>query len=121
MAKSHLSGRNQFCLLNGQSSRIEKVISGIPQGLCLGPLLFIIYLTDFESCLEFSNANMYAENTYTTIASIYITELICTKKKELFNISECLRVARTFTDIKPQNRTKREHPKNRTYGYQSPT
>ena len=90
--RSYLSGRKQFCTVNGHKSRIEEVICGILQGSCLGPLLFIVYLNDFESCLEFSKANMYADDTHTTIASTDIAELIRMTKKELLNISHWLRV-----------------------------
>ena len=90
--QSYLRGRKQFCSVNGQRSRIEKVICSIPQGSFLGPLLFIVYLNDFESCLEFSKANMYADDTHTTIASSDIAELISMSKKELLNISDLLKV-----------------------------
>ena len=62
-----ISGREQFCSVNGQRSKTEGVLCGIPQGSCLGPLLFIVYLNDFEGCLDFSKANMYADDTHTTI------------------------------------------------------
>ena len=90
--QSYLRGRKQFCSGNGQRSRIEEVICGIPQGSFLGPLLFIVYLNDFESCLEFSKVNMYADDTHTTIASNDIAEFISMSKKELLNISDWLRV-----------------------------
>ena len=90
--KSYLSGRKQFCSVNGQRSKTKEVICGIPQGSCLGPLLFIVYLNDFEGCLDFSKANMYADDTHTTIASNDIKELVRMTKKELLNISDWLRV-----------------------------
>ena len=62
--------------VNGQRSKTEEVLCGIPQVSCLGPLLFIVYLNDFKSCLDFSKANMYADNTHTEIASHDIEELI---------------------------------------------
>ena len=68
-------------------SKTEEVLCGIPQGSCLGPLLFIVYLNDFEGCLDFSKANMYADDTHTTIASNDIKELVRITKKELLNIS----------------------------------
>ena len=71
----------------------------IPQGSCLGPLLFIVYL-DFEGCLDFSKANMYADDTHTTIASNNIIELIRMTKKEPLNISDWLRVNKLSANSK---------------------
>ena len=64
--KSYLNGRKQFCSVNGQRSKTDEVLCGIPQGSSLGPLFFIVYLNDFEGCLEFSKVNMYADDTLLT-------------------------------------------------------
>ena len=52
--QSYLDQRKQFCSINGQQSRINEIECGIPQGSCLGPLLFILYLNDFEQCFKYS-------------------------------------------------------------------
>ena len=67
--ESYLTNRKQFCSLNGLHSTARKVSCGIPQGSCLGPLLFIIYLNDLEECLQSSRASIYADDTILTIAS----------------------------------------------------
>ena len=44
--KHFLYGRKQRVVINGKSSKWSDVLSGIPQGSILGPLLFIIYIND---------------------------------------------------------------------------
>ncbi len=41
--KSYLSGRKQCVVLNGTRSNVFEVAYGVPQGSCLGPLIFTQY------------------------------------------------------------------------------
>ena len=64
----------QYCYVEGKSSNKRLVQRGIPQGSCLGPLLFIIYMNDFEKCLEKSRQSMYADNISVSRASMEINK-----------------------------------------------
>ena len=89
---SYLNNRYQYCSLDGYRSTAKMITCGIPQGSCLGPLLFIIYLNDFTSCLQFSKVNLYADDTETTISSSDIGDLTRSFQTELDNISDWMRV-----------------------------
>ena len=61
--KSYLSNRKQFCRVNGVDSRIGDREVGAPQGSCLGPLLFLIYINDLPQAVQDSTVSMYADDT----------------------------------------------------------
>ena len=47
---SYLRNKEQSCHVALQNASTKSVNCGIPQGSCLGPLLFIIYVNDFKRC-----------------------------------------------------------------------
>ena len=49
--KEFLLDRNQLVTINGVHSALALVLSGVPQGSVLGPILFLIYIDDIQNCL----------------------------------------------------------------------
>ena len=61
--RSYLSNRKQFSRLNGVDSATREIKIGVPQGSCLGSLLFLIYISDLPRAVQNSKMSMFADDT----------------------------------------------------------
>ena len=60
--RDFLSDRTQRVVINGECSASDPVVSGVPQGSVLGPLLFVIYINDLPDMLN-SPCLMFADDS----------------------------------------------------------
>ena len=61
--KNYLTNRIQFVSINNSYSHLLPVLSGVPQGSILGPLLFILYMNDLPDAIHWSRALLFADDT----------------------------------------------------------
>ena len=57
-----LTKRFQRVIINGSFSNWLPVLSGVPQGSVLGPLLFLLYIDDIHSAISHSSVLMFADD-----------------------------------------------------------
>ena len=65
--ESFLMGRSQTVVLNGNSSDELQILSGVPQGSVLGPILFQLYINDLPDSLQ-SQIRLFVDDT-----AVYLT------------------------------------------------
>ncbi len=61
--ESFLSDRKQAVVVDGHLSFLALIISGVPQGTVLGPILFLIFINDIEHCITKSIIRCFADDT----------------------------------------------------------
>ena len=59
---SFLSSRKQLVLLDGVKSSEKEVLSGVPQGTVLEPLLFLSFINDLPDVTTSSDARLFADD-----------------------------------------------------------
>ena len=70
-----LTDRKQCCKINGHISKIANVNCGVPQGSCLGALLFLIYINDLPCASQSIKVTVYADDTSISFSSKSIVEI----------------------------------------------
>ena len=95
--RAFLAGRKQQVRVGTEFSEVTNVLSGIPQGSILGPVLFTIFINDLPDSIK-SNCKIFAddtkvynivENKDTLQADLYKMQDWTDKWKLYFNVSKC--------------------------------
>ena len=60
--KSYLTGRKQKVSINGNLSKPNNVMIGIPQGGVLGPVLFLLFINDIIQSVNTGTCNIFADD-----------------------------------------------------------
>ena len=76
--------------MNGVSSGLDDINCGVPQGSCLGPLLFMIYINDLPFSQQSCQVTMYADDITLSHPSKNITDLNENLNRDLCNLKQWL-------------------------------
>ena len=86
--QNYLINRRQTVFFNGSFSEEKTVCCGIPQGSCLGPLLFSIYKNDLPLVLRKAKIAMYADDSTIYSSQSTVQELEIVLMEELKSVIE---------------------------------
>ena len=97
---SYLTNRQQYVELDGISSDLKPLFTGVPQGSILGPLLFLIYMNDIPQSSQHFKYILYADDTtlFTTVQFRSATQINI--NNELSNVHNWLAVNKLSMNVK---------------------
>ena len=81
---SWLSGRTQQVVLDGQASDPVPLLSGVPQGSVLGPVLFLIFINDLPDNIG-SSVRLFADD--------------CVLYRNIHSLQDCLTLQEDLTSL----------------------
>lgn len=88
LIKAYLSGRSQYVDFNNTVSENVQVLSGVPQGSILGPLLFSMYINDMPTVLTNCTFHLYADDCQLYISGNLnkISEMVSLINRDIENV-----------------------------------
>ena len=101
--RSYLTDRKQYVFINGETSQLQDVSCGVPQGSVLGPLLFLIYINDLPNISKVLQFYLFADDTNIYYEADSPKKLEVIVNKELKKLYTWLLVNRLSLNIDKTN------------------
>lgn len=101
LIQNYLVDREQAMKVNGHISDCQKVLTGVPQGSVLGPLLFIMFINDLmrlENCYLFADDCLLVTSGETPIVSTEVMEKSIDQASNWYS-ENCLVLNSAKTDV----------------------
>ena len=88
LLKSYLSNRKQFVSINQVDSDFRPINIGLPQGSCLAPFLFLVYINDLPNASQLLKFTLFADDTTLSITNDSYSQLVSDLNVELNRVTE---------------------------------
>ena len=98
--QSYLTDRKQYVTYNGATSTKRSIKCGLPQGIILGPLLFLIYINDLFLVCHNCTPILFADDTNLFIRGDDFNHMQDLLNVELSNISQWLITKKISLNVK---------------------
>ena len=99
---NYLNNRQQKVRINDKYSDVKPISFGVPQGSTLGPILFLIYLSDAFQDIDYASI-LYADDTTVVIHAKSLSDLFCAANESLNIIHNYLLVNKLTLNISKTN------------------
>jgi ribonuclease P/MRP protein subunit RPP40 len=97
---NYLSGRTQAVQINNVLSDFSPLVTGVPQGSVLGPVLFLIFINDLPSCLMHSSVSLYADDTAFHVSGKTVNEVQTLLQQDINNLVKWFKKNKLTINVK---------------------
>lgn len=97
--RNYMKNRKQKVQWEGSESLLREVLTGVPQGSVLGPLLFALYINDIGDCLRQCKYHCFADDTVIYAEGSNVEELVSVIDEELKELNEWFSVNKLKLNI----------------------
>jgi hypothetical protein len=101
--RSYLTYRRQFVSIGHSVSDYQPITCGVPQGSVLGPLLFLLYINDFNNCATDIDFHLFADDSNLFCSHKNLQNLEITLNNQLCNIYKWLCANKLSLNIDKSN------------------
>ena len=101
--ENYLENRKQITSANNVQSDTGNILCGVPQGSILGPLLFLIYINDLNTCLISTSDFLYADDTVLLCRGTNLNSICFKMQTDLDNISNWCNANKLTINSKKKN------------------
>ena len=99
---SYLHDRKQFVKIENVKSDMKVTEHGVPQGSVLGPLLFLLYVSDLSSCSS-NSLRLFADDTCLIVNDSSHVKLIEKVKEEICSVSKWMNTNKLTINMTKSN------------------
>ena len=97
--ENYLTNRSQYVSINGIDSSCKNMACGVPQGSVLGPLLFLIFINDLPTSIDFFTL-LFADDTTLQLCGPNLSELYDKANQELIKAQKWFQANRLTLNVK---------------------
>ena len=100
LIKSFLSNRYQYVKYNNSNSSMQEINCGVPQGLILDPLLYLLYVNDMDNGSRLLQFILFADDTNILYSNADFRTLIKIVNSELNALSDWFKANKLSINLK---------------------